>query len=87
VTYRPSQAGPAWHQSIVDSSRQGRAAAIPAATADVQCKYAKNYFGIRYGVQTAYQKAAIDANVQALETIAAEHKVTLAQAKAVLNEN
>jgi hypothetical protein len=71
----------------VDSSRQGRAAAIPAATADVQCKYAKNYFGIRYGVQTAYQKAAIDANVQALETIAAEHKVTLAQAKAVLNEN
>ena len=59
---------------------------IPVATADVECKYVTNYFGIRYGVETAYQKAAIEENFQQLEAIAAEHRVTLELAEAVLNE-
>lgn len=59
---------------------------VPVAVADVECKYATNYFGIRFGVESAYQRAAIEERFQELEAIAAEHRVTLERAEAVLNE-
>lgn len=58
---------------------------IPVAIADVECNYATNYFGIRYGVESAYQQAAIEENFEALEAIAAAHRVTVERATAILN--
>lgn len=77
---------PSPHEAEITYGQLDRAAGIPAATADVECKYATNYFGIRYGVEVAYQKAAIEEHFQELEAIAAAHRVTLEKAKAIVDE-
>jgi hypothetical protein len=59
-------------------------AAIAAATADVECKYETNYFGVLYAVTVEHQEALIDEGLAGLETIAAENEEILEKANAVI---
>jgi hypothetical protein len=56
-------------------------AAGTCTSADADGKYATNYFGIRYGAESAYHKAAFEGIFQELRAIAAEHRLTLEKAK------
>jgi len=58
--------------------------AIAAATADVQCKYETNYFGIKYTAMADHQRQLIDQGLAGLETLAASNKEILEKANAVI---
>jgi hypothetical protein len=60
------------------------ATAIAEATADVECKYETNYFGVMYAVTVEHQEALIDEGLAGLETLAAENEEILEKANAVI---
>jgi hypothetical protein len=60
------------------------AAAIAEATADVECKYETNYFGVMYAVLVEHQEALIDEGLTGLETLAAENEEILEKANAAI---
>jgi hypothetical protein len=61
-----------------------KATAIAAATADVQCKYDTNYFGVRFGVTVACQQQLIEQQSAELETLAASNRDILNRANAAI---
>jgi hypothetical protein len=61
--------------------------AIAAATADVECKYQTNYFGIMYAVTSAYQEELINDGLGALETLRNANTKLLATANSVIQSN
>jgi hypothetical protein len=61
-----------------------RATAVAAATADVQCKYDTNYFGVIAGTTSAYQQQLIEEHSLDLEALAASNRDILDKANAVV---
>ncbi|WP_329614539.1 hypothetical protein OG244_16410 [Streptomyces brevispora] len=64
---------------ITDDARNSTKA-IAAAKADVRCKTEVNYSGIRYAVQSAYQKRLIDKSAETLELLKKQSQERLRRA-------
>ena len=61
-----------------------KSAEIAAATADVQCKYETNYFGVMYSLVVKYQQAAIESHAMELDALSKENSTVLAKANDVI---
>jgi hypothetical protein len=74
--------------AVVDSITRTGGDAPPAeiqlALADVECKERTNYLGVWFSVESAYQKALIEKNFQALTAIRARIDRTVSTASSVV---
>jgi hypothetical protein len=61
-----------------------QSAAIAAATADVQCKYETNYFGVMYSLVVKYQQAGIESHFAELDALSGQNSTILAKVNDVI---